>query len=121
MASEANNGEYKVLERALDNDRDTRHRPESTQKYGAVTIAANRDFAKEVGEFGITYIRKYKEKEIKEYEDKGLLRGESDVFPCINDVLEGLLQWMTRQIEGRLKVKSPNLRKKIIKNSRGTF
>ena len=115
MASEAKNGECKVLERALENDRDTRHRPESTEKYGAVTIAANRDFAKEVGEFGITYIRKYKE--IKE----STIWGEDKVFSCINDVLEGLLQWMTRQIEGRLKGASLNLRKKIIKNSRGTF
>ena len=60
MASETKNGECKVLERALENKRDTCHRPESTQKYGAVTIAVDRDFAKEVGEFGITYIRKYK-------------------------------------------------------------
>ena len=65
MMSESKNGECKVLERALENDRDTRHRPESTQKYGAVTISTDRDFAKEVGEFGITYIRKYKLEEIK--------------------------------------------------------
>ena len=57
MISEDSKGKFKVLDRAPDNDRDTRHRPESTQKYGAVTIAMNRDFAKEVGEFGKTYIR----------------------------------------------------------------
>ena len=81
-----------------------------------MSIMANRDFAKEVGEFGLTYIRKYKKKEIIEHE--GL---EYRVYPCINDMLEGLLQWMTRQIEGFFKGASPNLRKKIIKNSRGTF
>ena len=97
------------------NTRNTRHRPESTLKYGAFKIAENRDFAKEIGEFGLTYIRKY-EKDLIKQEGKELF-----VFPNVEKILEGLLQWMTRQIEDRLKGESLNLQKKIIKNSRSTF
>ena len=73
----------------------------------------------------MTYIRKYKKDEMKEYVKNNTLeeghKPEYFVFPCINDVLEGLMQWMTRQIEGFMKGASLNSRKKMINNSRSTF
>ena len=95
-------GECKLLEKTPVNTRNTRHRPESTLKYGALKIAENRDFAKEIGEFGMTYIRKYEKDQINE-------QGENYAYPNLDTMLEGLLQWMTRQIEHRLKGQSLNL------------
>ena len=51
--------------------------------------------------------------------DKGIK--EYEIYPSMNEVLEGLLQWMTRQIETRMAGKSKNIRLKIIKNSRAAF
>ena len=50
------------------NNRQSRYRPETTQKYAAVLLQSEqekRDFAKEIGEFGKLWVRKYKPKEIE--------------------------------------------------------
>ena len=58
-----NNKEHvKLLLEAPTNDRQSRYRPESTQKYAAVLLLNDlekRNFAKRAGEFGILWVRKY--------------------------------------------------------------
>ena len=70
-----------------------------------------------VGEFGIIWARKYKPEEIKKAGGK-----EYEVYPSINEVLEGLMLWYARQMEVVLKeTKGKNERLRSVKNNREIF
>ena len=76
---------FKLVSEAKTNNRHTRQRPESTQKFAAYLLLADtekRDFAKVLGEFGVLWAVKYKDNEY--------------AYPSINEVLEGLLMWKAR-------------------------
>ena len=64
-----NNKEHvKLLLEAPTNDRQSRYRPESTQKYAPILLLNDhekRNFANEAGEFGKLWVRKYMPKEIQ--------------------------------------------------------
>jgi len=77
-----NNKEHvKLLLEAPTNDRQSRYRPESTQKYAPVLLLNDhekRNFAKVAGEFGNLWVRKYMPKELEEK------RHEYWVYPSMN-------------------------------------
>ena len=59
----------KLLLEAPTNDRQSRYRPESTQKYAPILLLNDhekRNFAKKAGEFGKLWVRKYMPKELEE-------------------------------------------------------
>lgn len=64
MVAENNKEHVKLLLAAVTKDR---QRPEATQKYAALLLQDNekRDFAREAGEFGNLWVRKYKAGELK--------------------------------------------------------
>ena len=81
-----NKKQVKLLEEAPTNNRYTRWRAETTQKYAAVLLQSDeekRNFAKVYGEFGKIWALKYK--------------GNKFGYPSIDEVLEGLILWKTRQ------------------------
>lgn len=80
----------KILRRAPNNDRIIRHRPEGSIKFASFYISdpkRNGDFADKWGEFGKSWASKYK----KEY----------NALPSMFEILEGLSQWLARQILAR--------------------
>ena len=80
-----NNKEHvKLLLEAPTNDRQSRYRPESTQKYAPVLLLNDhekRNFAKEFGEFGKLWVRKYMPKELQKVGGEGY---EYWVYPSMN-------------------------------------
>lgn len=42
-------------------------------------------------------------------------------MPSLNEIVEGLINWMTRQVEGSMAGKSKNLRKALIRSNRRNF
>jgi len=42
-------------------------------------------------------------------------------MPSLNEIVEGLINWMTRQVEGSMAGKSKNLRKALITSNRRNF
>ena len=79
--------EVKMLRRAPSNNRKMRFRPEETHKNCAIHLVSEKKedgFAKDIGEFGKNWAKKYKGDEY------GL------ATPTLNEMTEGLMQWLTR-------------------------
>ena len=65
------------------------------------------NFAITYGQYGKLWAKKYKDSE--------------NAFPSLGEVIEGLLQWMTKKLENNLIGKEKINRKKMIKNYRIVF
>ena len=83
----------KVLKQSPTNDRSLRQRPETQLKNEALHLLIDQarqenSFAQLFGEFGTEWAKKYK--------------GKGDALPTPNDLIEGLMQWITKQIENKL-------------------
>lgn len=100
--------EVKILKQSAPIDRMMRRRCVTAIKNQGIIIQSKEDrngLAKEFGEFGNIWAKKYK--------------NEKTALPSLDDLLQGLLQWLVRQIEAMVIQANSNIvRKNIIRNSR---
>ena len=88
-----------------------RLRPDTQMKNNGLKLSTPSDnsaFAQNYGDFGRAWAVKYK--------------GNESAKPSLNDLINGLMHWLTRQIEQTMSnASSKNQQIKIIRNSRRNF
>ena len=109
--------ECKILERSQTNDRMLAQRADGFQKNTPIVLNTTKDkgaFANDCGEFGKNWATKYK--------------GASYKYPSVNEVMQGLMEWYTRQVESRIDnietmdpAEIKNISIRLIRNSRYNF
>ena len=79
------NGQYKVVKRAKNNDRNSRVRPEETNKSDAPAVAMptnTKAFAEKQGAYGKEWALKHHNHEL--------------YSPCVQEILDGIIAWYVK-------------------------
>lgn len=100
-----------LVKKAPSNDRFKRNRPFGLMDDSAIILGNTQDqgaFAEAFGQYGKAWGKEYK------YDDEYAM-------PSINEIMEGLMLWLTVQLESRMAQKSKNKMKKIINSYKKSF